>query len=75
MPEPKRTFDEVPVGQPMTFTVQRGHTEPERTFSPDAIRAMTTNLIEFILTQVAKQWEQAGKPPTELSVTVQCEVS
>lgn len=75
MPEQQRRFDDIPLGTPLTFQIERGDVQPGLTFSPDAIRAMTANVIEFVLTQVAKRWEQTNEPPTLLTVKVQCEVS
>lgn len=76
MPDrPKTQFDDVPLGQPMTFAIERGHLEAGRTFSTDAVRALSSNMLEFILTQVSQRWERTGEPPSRLVVTVQCEVS
>lgn len=72
---PERRFDQVPLGEEMTFAIERGHVEPGLTFSNDAVRALVANMTEFVLTQVAKRWEQANEPPTALSVTVKCDVS
>lgn len=74
MTEPRR-FDEIPLGETVTFTIARDDIQADRTFSPEAIRALTASMIEFTLTQVAKRWEQTNEPPTMLTVKVQCEVS
>jgi hypothetical protein len=74
MPE-GRTFGEVPLGEPMTFVIERGDVQPGRTFSDDAVRALVATMTEFVLTQVAVRWEQTNEPPTALTVTVRCDVS
>lgn len=74
MPD-RPSFEDWPLGEPMTFAIERGHVEPGLTFSPDAVRALVANMTEFVLTQVAKRWQQTNEPPTALSVTVRCDVS
>lgn len=68
-------FDEVPLGEALTFSVERSTVEEGRTFSPDAIKTLSAAMIEFILAQVSKRWEQTNEPPTLLTVKIQCEVS
>lgn len=74
MPESRR-FDEIPLGEPVTFRVERGEVEEGQTFSPDAMKAVTGAMVEFVLTQVAKRWDQTNEPPTLLTVQLTCEVS
>lgn len=70
----ERRYEDVPLGAPLAFAIERGEVQPGLTFSPDAIRALVANMTEFVLTQVAKRWEQTNEPPTALSVTVRCDV-
>lgn len=67
-------FDAIPLGEPLTFTIERGHVEPGRTFSDDALKAVSAAMIEFVMTQVSKRWNETNEPPTVLTVKVQCDV-
>lgn len=69
------TFSDIPLGEPLTFTIERGHIEPGRTFSEASIKAVSAAMIEFMLSQVAQRWEQTNEPPTALTIKVQCTVS
>lgn len=67
-------YREIPVGEPTTFTLERGFIQKGRTFSEDSMRDFLDEISVFIATQVAKRWEDTNEPPTALSVTVSCEV-
>jgi hypothetical protein len=67
-------LNEIPLGEPVTFTIERDSIQEGRTFSPDAVKSLVGEMTVFILSQVSKRWEQANEPPTALMVTLQCEV-
>lgn len=67
-------FREVPLGQPLTFKIERGHVQPGRTFSPDAVKTLVATITEFIMTQVSVRWEQTNEPPSVMTVTVKVDV-
>jgi hypothetical protein len=67
-------FEDIALGETLTFTIERGEVERDQTFSPEAMRAVSAAMIEFMLTQIAKRWEQTNEPPTYLTVKIQCDV-
>jgi hypothetical protein len=67
-------FDEVPLGGELKFAVERGTIEQGRTLSMDAVDTITGQIRLFILSQIRQRWNATNEPPTQLQVTVRCDL-
>jgi hypothetical protein len=67
-------FADVPLGVELKFEVERGTIEKGKTFSMEAVENVAEQIGTFILSQIAKRWDATNEPPTQLQVTVRCDL-
>lgn len=61
-------------GQTLEFEVRRTEIDEGRSFSEEAMTALVDDVTRWIGTRLMRRWDQAGEPPTVMSVivTVNC---
>lgn len=57
-------------GEEAEFTLERGHIEPDKTFSVEALDRLHDQLMVFVGTRVMRRWDTTHEPPTALTVTI-----
>lgn len=61
-------------GPTITLEVMRETIQPGRSFSPEAMDALTFRMIAWVGTRLMRQWDATGVPPTVVRVTVTVDV-
>lgn len=60
-------------GNDYEFHVVRGTVEEGKTFSPEAIQHLANNMSAYVMSRVARRWDETNEPPTALSVKINVE--
>jgi cytochrome P450 len=61
-------------GAVIDLEVTRERVQAGRSFSPEAMEALTAEMTLWVATRIARRWEQTSEPPSVLRVTVTAEV-